>query len=255
MNNYRHLNEWIAMGLTVGLLGVFTLILSIITFGLGFVVIVGGLGWLWFKVINDTDLSYYIMATEEQHPDLWRLVYELRNKWHLRGLDIYINPSREVNTAFSDYGRKFIIVNQGMLDAIPGEKHRYFVVGRELGHIGLWHSWLRMLKVKVEENYKDDYIGQAFNFLTSAYLKSMELSADRIGLLSCNSLKTALETLVFLELSESHPKFEDVKKAVVYLSRGKSANNRKIKQIFSTHPDVYQRVYELCEFAREMKMV
>ncbi len=255
MNKYRHPKEWIAIGITLAVVGTFTLVLSIITFGLGFFVIAGGLVYLWIKVINATDLSYYIPASEEKNPDLLKLVYNLRNKWHIGGIQVYINPTREMQAEPSDYGNKFIIINQGLLDAIPGEKHRSFLVGHELAHAVLWHSWLKMLATKVEESYKGDYIETAFNFVATGFLQAMDFSADRIGLISCGSLKSALETLVFVELSDSHPNYEDVKKAVVYLSRGKSANNRRIKQIFSTHPEVYQRVYEMSEFAREMKMV
>ena len=255
MNKYRHPNEWIAIGITLAVLVIFTLILSIITFGLGFLVITGGLIYLWVKVINAVDLSYYIPASEEKNSDLLKLLYNLRNKWQIGGIEVYLNPTREMNAVPSDFGNKFIILSQGMLDAIPGEKHRSFLVGHELAHAALWHSWLRMLAVKVEESFKGDYVETAFKFVATGFLHAMDHSADRIGLISCGSLKTALETVVFLELSETHPNFDDVKKAVVYLARGKSANNRRIKQIFSTHPEVFQRVYELSEFAREMNMV
>jgi hypothetical protein len=63
-----------------------------------------------------------------------------------------------------------------------------------------------------------------------------------------------METVVFIEIGQNDRGYDEIAKAVVYLSTGKSARNRKVKQVFSNHPDIYERIYELSEFAREMKM-
>ena len=129
------------------------------------------------------------------------------------------------------------------------------MLGHELGHAGLWHGWLRKLDYYIDHFHPDTFIQKAFDLFTQDYLDSLELSADRIGLISCNSLKAAMETVVFIEIGQDDRGYAEIAKAVVYLASGKSARNRKVKQVFSEHPAVYERIYELTEFAREMKMV
>ena len=255
MNKYRHPKEYLAMALVFGILGLFTLVLSFITFGVGFLLIVAGIVWLYIKVFRKSELDFYVYIDAEKDRALTKMVEALARKWKLGEIEIYLNPVREVNSMPADFGKDFIILNQGMLDAIPGDRNRRFVLGHELGHSGLWHGWLHKLDYYVDHFHQDTFIQKAFDLFTQDYLDTLEYSADRIGLISCNNLKVAMESVVFIEVGQSDRSYEEITKAVVYLSTGKSARNRKVKQVFSDHPKVYERIYELTEFAREMKMV
>lgn len=255
MNKYRHPREYFAMALVFGIIGLFTLVLSFLTFGIGFFLVIGGIVWLYIKVIRKSELDFYTYIDEARDRELVRMVNALAKKWRMGEVEVYLNSTREIKAEPTDFGKDFIILNQGTLDAIPGERHRRFVLGHELGHAGLWHGWLRKLDHYVDHFHADTFIQKAFDLFTQDYLDMIELSADRIGLISCNSLKAAMETVVFVEIGQNDRAYAEIAKAVVYLSSGKSARNRKVKQVFSEHPAVYERIYELTEFAREMKMV
>jgi Zn-dependent protease with chaperone function len=138
--------------------------------------------------------------------------------------------------------------------AITGEAHRKFVIGHELGHIGLGHSWLRVLAYQTDNAFQGTLLGLAFQFLLLNYSRKKELSADRIGLLSSGSLQASLETLAFLELSPHNPSYADVQRAVAHLSSGRASMEDNLNELFSSHPDAYERVQELVKFAKQVGM-
>ncbi len=243
------------MWVTFTLAGVISLFFATVTLGCGLFLLGLALAWVWVTVINRSSLDRYIPADPQQHPDLWNMVNEVRQQWSLGELAVYLNPTRVINASASDFGKNFIIVNAGLWQAIQDEAHRKFVIGHELGHIGLGHSWLMMLAYQADNAFQGSLLGLAFQFLLLNYSRKKELSADRIGLLSCGNLTAALETLAFLELSPQNPSYEQVKQAVVQLSQGKANKDQNLAELFSTHPDAYERAQELIDFARQMKMI
>ena len=139
--------------------------------------------------------------------------------------------------------------------SIQGEELRKFVIGHELGHVGLGHSWLRVLAYQADNAFQGSLLGILFQFLLLNYSRKKELSADRIGLLSCGDLTAALEVLAFLELSPQNPSMEDIRQAVKQMVYGKAENEFSLDELLSTHPDMQERAKELIAFARQVKMI
>jgi Zn-dependent protease with chaperone function len=254
MKKYRHPKETSAMWITFGLGAAVTLLLTTITLGCGLFIIGLAMVWVYVVVINRSNLSKYLQVTPNTHPELYHMVTDLQQKWRIQKLDIFINPTRNINASASDFGSRFIIVNQGLWEAIRGEAHRRFVIGHEIGHIGLGHSWLGVLAYQADNAFQNSWLGLAFNFLLLNYSRKKELSADRIGLLSCGNLQAALETLAFLELQSQNPSYQDIQQAVTHLTQTKGSLEVNLAELFSTHPDAYERAQELVKFARQVRI-
>ncbi|MEN8241921.1 MAG: M48 family metallopeptidase [Chloroflexota bacterium] len=252
MKKYRHPKETTAMFFTFGIGIVVSLFFATVTLGCGLFLLGLVFAWGYFTFFRRQSMERYIPVTGSQHPDIWQLVQDVRKKWRLPEMDIYLNPTRKINAAASDFGKDFIIINHGLWSAITGEAHRKFVIGHELGHIGMGHSWLSVLAYQADNAFQGTLLGIAFQFLLLNYSRKKELSADRIGLLSSGSLQASLETLAFLELSPQNPSYEDVKQAVMQLARGKTSMEQNMAELLSTHPDAFERVQELIKFARQV---
>jgi Zn-dependent protease with chaperone function len=252
MKKYRHPKETTAMLFTFGTGIVLSLFFATVTLGCGLFLLGLVFAWGYFSFFRRRSLERYLPVTASQHPEVWQLVQEVRNKWRLPTLEVYLNPTRNINASASDFGKDFIIINQGLWSAITGEAHRKFVIGHELGHIGMGHSWLSVLAYQADNAFQGTLLGLVFQFLLLNYSRKKELSADRIGLLSSGSLQASLETLAFLELSPQNPSYADVQQAVVHLARGKTSMEQNMAELLSTHPDAYERVQELVKFAKQV---
>jgi Zn-dependent protease with chaperone function len=252
MKKYRHPKEIRAMLITFGLATIITLLLTTVTLGCGLFILGLVLVWVYVTIINKNNLGRYRPVTAQSHPELWQMVQEIQRKWLIPQLEVYLNPTNNINASASDFGSNFIIVNQGLWSAIRGETHRRFVIGHEIGHIGLGHSWLSVLAYQADNAFQFSWLGLVFNFLLLNYSRKKELSADRIGLLSCGSLQAALETLAFLEISSQNPSYQDVQQAVAHLTQTKGSLEVNLVELFSTHPDAYERAQELVKFAKQV---
>jgi Zn-dependent protease with chaperone function len=252
IKKYRHPKETRAMLFTFGTGMILSLLFATVTLGCGLFVLGIVFAWGYLRLYGRQSMERYIPVTQGQVPDLWQMVHGLRRQWRLQDLEIYLNPTQDINAAASDFGSDFIIVNQGLWSAITGEAHRKFVIGHELGHIGLGHSWLRVLAYQTDNAFQGTILGLAFQFMLLNYSRKKELSADRIGLLSSGSLQASLETLAFLELSPHNPSYQDVQQAVVHLASGRASMEDNLNELFSSHPDAYERVQELVKFAKQV---
>ena len=252
MKKYRHPKETAAMWVTFGLAAAVTLLLTTITFGCGLFLIGLATVWVYVTIINRNNLGRYTHVTARSHPELYQMVTDIQKKWRIPSLDIYLNPTNNLNASASDFGSRFIIVNQGLWSAIRGDAHRRFVIGHEIGHIGLGHSWLSVLAYQADNAFQNSLFGLIFNFLLLNYSRKKELSADRIGLLTCGSLQAALETLAFLEISSQNPSYQDIQQAVTHFTQTKGSLDTNLAELFSTHPDAYERAQELVKFARQV---
>lgn len=254
MNKYRHPKEKTAALVTFGIGLAASLLFVTVTFGCGLFLLGIGFAWMSINLLNNPRLDRYHRVDGHNLPDLYNLVHEVRRKWHMRDLEIYLNPTNQINASASDFGKDFLIVNQGLWMSIRGEEHRKFVIGHELGHIGLGHSWLRVLAYQADNAFQGSLLGFLFQFLLLNYSRMKELSADRIGLLSCGDLTAALEVLAFLELAPQNPSMEDIRRTVQQMASSKD-DRFSLNELFSTHPDMEERARELISFAREMKMI
>ena len=201
MKRYRHPKEKTAALITFGLGVLASLFFVTVTFGCGLFLLGLGFAWVSITMFNKPRLDRYHRVDPNTLPELYNMVQQIRKKWRMGEIDIYLNPTRQMNASASDFGKDFLIVNQGLWMSIQGEAHRKFVIGHELGHIGLGHSWLRVLAYQADNAFQGSLLGILFQFLLLNYSRKKELSADRIGLLSCGNLTAALEVLAFLELS------------------------------------------------------
>lgn len=252
MKRYRHPKETRAMILTLLISIILSLFFVTVTFGCRLFLLGILVAWAGYKLIGTRSLERYIKVTPNNYPDLWQLVNTLQKKWQIETLDIYLNPTSEINASASDFGRDFIILNQGLLDTTQELSYLRFVIGHELGHIGLGHSWLRVIAYQLDNAYAYHWIGALFQFLLLRYFRMKELSADRIGLISCGNLGASIETLAAITLNKSRPSGSEIRQAVEYLRNGHTEVSDDIQELFSTHPDVFERVRELEIFAKEI---
>jgi Zn-dependent protease with chaperone function len=122
MKKYRHAKETRAMLFTFGSGIILSLLFATVTMGCGLFVLGIVFAWGYIRLYGRQSMEHYIPAAQGQVPDLWEMVHGLRRQWHLQNLEIYLNPTRDINAAASDFGSDFIVVNQGLWSRSPGRR-------------------------------------------------------------------------------------------------------------------------------------
>ncbi len=240
------------MVITFGLAILISIFFATITYGCGFFILGIAFTWAYFMFSGKNNLGRLKKVSPNAEPELWHLVNQTIQKWQLSEIDIYLNPTSRINASASDFGKDFIVLNQGLLQAIQNEDQIKFVIGHELGHIGLNHSWLSVIAYQADNAFAGTVISFLFRFILLRYSRMKELSADRIGLLSCGNLKAALQSIAILEISKINPQVREVEKVVEHLKSRKASLSENFSEAFSTHPDTFERVEELIKFSEKV---
>ncbi|MCK5664360.1 MAG: M48 family metallopeptidase [Thiotrichaceae bacterium] len=146
---------------------------------------------------------------------------------------VYASPEINAECYSGDRSECVIRFTSGLVD-ILNESEFEFVVGHELGHFLLSHSIARM-----ENN------NESIEFYMQQ--RAQEISADRLGLIACDSLDVAIKALIktVSGLSEEHLRFD----VGSFLSQLRKTTGVSGQGHQSTHPSILVRCRALLWFS------
>ncbi|MCC7129820.1 MAG: hypothetical protein B6D39_06385 [Anaerolineae bacterium UTCFX2] len=113
-------------------------------------------------------------------------------------VEVYLLPSRELNAYTFGLSEPKVVVLYTALFKVMDADEMLFIIGHELGHAALGHTWLNSL-VGGLAGVPSPFSAAAL--LTLAFLwwnRACEYSADRAGLLACGKPDKAVSALVKL---------------------------------------------------------
>ena len=129
----------------------------------------------------------------------------------------------------------------------PGELK--FIVGHEVGHVALGHTWLNTI-VGGLAGIPAPFGAAVILYAAFRWWNRMcEFSADRAGLLACGDLNLAVTALVKLAAPNIRNQQEFERALAVLDAQDDQVNNRLV-ELFQSHPMLIRRIEKLREYAR-----
>ncbi len=250
INYLRHEKEktYLVIMKIVGVLMWLILLLS--TFGLIIlwalpIIFITWIFSIYFKAVIYGDS---VRVTSKQYPQIHNIVIEHCNKLNISTPpDVFIyNGNGLINAAAIKFlSKKYVVLMSGLVDLML-ERNKLnelsMIIGHELGHHAAGHTnfWKNLL-------LKPAHI---VPFLGSAYSRSCELTADRIGLALTNDLKASENALVAIALGcESLANDTNIDEFVLQENEIPEFMGF-LHKVFSTHPRMTKRVMEIRIFDR-----
>lgn len=110
--------------------------------------------------------------------------------------DLFVCQNNEYNANVFAHNKKFdLLINSALINDFTLDELR-FVLGHELGHVLFGHSHFSVKEIlSLAEEKIDNSINPASINLLFRLSRVQELSADRIGLLCCGQLTSAVKAL------------------------------------------------------------
>ena len=183
-------------------------------------------------------LSYQeLKITNAVSPSLFKIISNVCKIFTIpiSTIDAYVYRSSEIQAVcIADDDRRCIVrFSSGLINLLDHDEF-CFVVGHEIGHFLLLHH-----QTRIDQD--------TYNLESVMQQRNQEISADRLGLIACNSIDIALKTIMKMVsgLTEEHLRF-DVGAFVSQL------NNIKLEELnFSSHPSMIVRGRALLWFSME----
>lgn len=187
-------------------------------------------------------------VTHETLPSLAKLAQECEQKLQPGPIELFVVPSRILNAyTFGLENPRVIVLYSSLLHVMDADELR-FIIGHEMGHAALGHTWLNTLLGGMAG--VPPSLGAAIIFTLAFRLwnRACEYSADRAGLLACGRLDKAISALVKLVNTGIHTS-EEMKAALEILERQDDTLEGMLAESTATHPLVGNRIEKLRSWA------
>ncbi len=189
-----------------------------------------------------------IPVSWERTPQLAGLAQDCARILKPGKVQFYVVPERQVNAyTFGLSDPKVVVLYSSLMEIMDADELR-FIMGHELGHVALGHSWLNTVLGGMA-GVPTSFAGAVV--LTLAFRwwnRACEYSADRAGLLACGSLSKATSALAQLAVGDINSQVE-LQHALQMLDAQDHAIENILGETLSTHPMIMNRIKELRKWA------
>jgi Zn-dependent protease with chaperone function len=163
-------------------------------------------------------------------------------------IDLFIARGREVNAYTFGLGDPKVVVLFAPLVELMDEDELKFVIGHELGHVALGHTWLNTLVGGLAGVPQTFGTAMILTGLFRWWNRACEYSADRAGLLACQNPDKAVSALVKL-VAGSVDTPAELRRAMVQIDAQDDTWQGGLSELLATHPMIIKRIREIQKFA------
>ena len=188
-------------------------------------------------------------VTPQTTPRLNELVQECRATLHVEPVQTFVANRNALNAYTFGLTSPKVVVIYSALGQIMDEDELKFIIGHELGHLKLGHTWLNSL-VGGMAGIPSPFMGAIL--MEAAFLwwnRACEYSADRAGLLACGDTAKAISALLKIGVGLQASQGIDPQRALQKLRDEMNDTASNIGELFATHPLVARRIDELKKWA------
>jgi len=190
------------------------------------------------------------MVTPQSMPDLTSLVQQGTARLQPGDVVVFVAHSRMINAyTFGLSSPKVVVLYSGLFK-IMDEDEMLFILGHELGHVALGHTWLNSLVGGMAGIPASWSAGMLLTMAFLSWNRACELSADRAGLLACRNLDKAVTALIKLGAGPNALTRAGMQDAYRRIDAQDDTLMGSISETLGTHPMLIRRIEELRRYAR-----
>jgi Zn-dependent protease with chaperone function len=184
----------------------------------------------------------------QRHPLLASLAQDCINRLKPGAVDIIIIPQRQLNAYTFGLSNPKVVVLFDALFKVMDEDELRFVLGHELGHAALGHTWLNTLLGGMAGVPPSMSTAVLFTLSFRWWNRACEVSADRAGILACGNPRKAISALVKLEAGGGKT-LQQLEQAVKAIEKQDDSLVNILAETLSSHPLTVHRIEKIKQWA------
>lgn len=189
-------------------------------------------------------------VTPTNAPEFAQLIRRTVNRLRPDPVEVYVLPSKQMNAyTFGLSSPKVVVFYSALLEAMDADEIT-FVLGHELGHVALGHTWLNSL-VGGMAGIPSSWGAAVLMSLTFLWWNRMcEYSADRAGLLACGKPEKAITALIKLAAGPEADTPAELEAAYRKIDAEDDSWLGSLNELLASHPLLIRRIQELRRYIR-----
>lgn len=248
---YRYPHERLILALTIILVLLVIALTATATLCLSavFVVAVALISYHGTRALHRSLMQRARPLSWAHTPELTALAHETAGKLQAGGVVFFVAGSPVLNAyTFGLSSPKVVVLHSALLEVMDRAELR-FILGHELGHVRLGHTWLNTL-VGGMAGIPSSYTSAALLALAFRWWnRACEYSADRAGMLACGDPTKAISALVKLAAGPLDQAPGELERALARLESTDSDFAGNLGELLSTHPMAVRRIAQLRRYA------
>jgi Zn-dependent protease with chaperone function len=248
---YRYPRERFILALTLFAVLLVIAITATATVCLSFIFIVAmvALSYAATRSHHRSLMEQAVAVSPRRAPRLAALVDETVVRLQPGPVQVFVAPHDALNAyTFGLSAPKVLVLHSALLDVMDEDELR-FVLGHELGHVALGHTWLNSL-VGGMAGIPSPFVASVL--LSMAFLwwnRACEFSADRAGLLACGDPQKAITALTKLTIGRDIRSPAELERALRHVDAEDDHVLSGLGEALSTHPMTIRRIEQLRRYA------
>ena len=247
---YRYPNEVLILAVTIILVLTVIIIATTVTFCLAgvFIIIMLIMALITNRSHHQSLMQQAYQVRADNLPELFNVAALAHKRLQPGPVKLYLVRSKTLNAYTFGLGDpKVIVLYDPLLKIMDGDEMA-FIIGHEMGHVALSHTWLNTLLGGMSGIPAP--FGAAVILYTAfrSWNRNCEFSADRAGLLACGDLNKAISALVKLVAPNMRTQ-ADFERALTMIDAQDDNVLNQFGEFFQSHPMVIRRINQLREYA------
>lgn len=252
MTSYRYPSEHIILALTFFLVFVVIAVTAVATLcgSVLFVLIMLVISFLLNRAHHNELIERARPVTPQTELALANMVGDCAARLQFGSVRTFIAPGNTLNAyTFGLVEPQVVVVYAGVFGIMDADELR-FIIGHELGHVRLGHTWLNSL-VGGMAGIPSPYLAAVVLYFAFRWWnRACEYSADRAGLLACGKPEKAASALIKLVGDTSAIRSaQGWQQALHRIEAEDDHLKNNLREMLSTHPMTVRRLDALRQYA------
>jgi Zn-dependent protease with chaperone function len=188
-------------------------------------------------------------VTPQSMPDLAQVLQRGVARLQPGAVEAYVVSSDELNAYTFGLSTPKTVVLYSALFQVMDEDEILFILGHELGHVALGHTWLNSLVGGMAGIPASFSAAVVLNMAFLSWNRTCEYSADRAGMLACGKPEKAISALVKLGAASRGGGRFNLEEAYRRLDAEGDQLTGELNEVLATHPLLIHRIEQLRKYA------
>jgi Zn-dependent protease with chaperone function len=249
---YRYPTEnWILAG-TLALILLVVVATAVLTFcaSVLFIFLALALSYYYTRLHHQQLMRGARLVTPNTEPALSPVIEEAMLRLRPEPVQFFIAKNKALNAyTFGLSSPKVVVLHSGLFSIMDRDEIQ-FIIGHELGHVHLSHTWVNSIVGGLAGTPSSYSAAVLMQIAMLGWSRACEYSADRAGLLACGNHEKAISTLLKLEAARSgfHP--AALERTLRELERHDSRWISSVEELTLSHPASARRIRQIRDYAQ-----